>query len=218
MIQAERTTDSYARGRGLSRSLYAVVRALTLVLRTWFRSRVSGSDQISDDGGVIVDPNHKNFLDPFFIGIATRRPVRFMAKVELFKGPLAWLLTGPGVFPVRRGQTDAKSIDTATAILRAGGLVVMFPEGTRVEQPDALGAPVTAPAAWRSRPARRSFRRQSRGRRICAAARSDGSKSHFSPGGADTGVGRRDSARSSSTGVPRPRCGRSTPGWPPDRD
>ena len=36
---------------------------------------------------MIVAPNHKNFLDAFFVGISTRRHVRFTAKVELFKGP-----------------------------------------------------------------------------------------------------------------------------------
>jgi 1-acyl-sn-glycerol-3-phosphate acyltransferase len=64
-----------------------------------------------------------------------------MAKVELFKGPLAWLLPRLGAFPVRRGEADAEALTTARAILGSGGLVVVFPEGTRVEQPDALGSP-----------------------------------------------------------------------------
>ena len=103
--------------------------------------RVSGTEHIPEAGGVIVAPNHKNFLDPFFVGILTRRHVRFMAKAELFQGPLAWLFTRLGAFPIRRGQSDAEALDTAAAILKAGGLVVVFPEGTRVEQPGALGAP-----------------------------------------------------------------------------
>jgi len=142
VIDAERKAQTYARGRGFSRPLYAVIRALALtVLRGWFRVRVSGLEHIPADGGVIVAPNHKNFLDPFFIGVVTRRHVRFMAKIELFKGPLGWLFLRLGAFPVRRGQSDAEALDTAAAILRSGGLVVVFPEGTRVEEPDALGAP-----------------------------------------------------------------------------
>ena len=141
-IEAERKAHAYARERGFSRPLYAVIRALArAVLRTWFRMRVSGAEHIPADGGVIVAPNHKNFLDPFFIGIVTRRHVRFMAKVELFKGPLAWLFLRLGAFPIRRGEADAEALDTAAAILSGGGLVVVFPEGTRVEQADALGAP-----------------------------------------------------------------------------
>jgi 1-acyl-sn-glycerol-3-phosphate acyltransferase len=103
--------------------------------------RVAGTEHIPADGGVIVAPNHKNSLDAFFIAIVARRHVRFMAKAELFKGPLRWLFLRLGAFPVRRGQSDTEALDTAAAILKAGGLVVMFPEGTRVEQPDALGTP-----------------------------------------------------------------------------
>lgn len=113
----------------------------TVVLRSWFRVKVSGREHVPDEGPVVVAPNHKNFLDAFFIGISIRRHVRFMAKVELFKGPLGWLLQRLGAFPVRRGGADAHAIDTARAILSAGGLVVVFPEGTRVESPDALGSP-----------------------------------------------------------------------------
>ena len=142
VIEAERKSHAYAREHGFSRPLYAVIRALTRsVLRTWFRVRVSGAEHIPAHGGVIVAPNHKNFLDPFFIGIVARRHVRFMAKIELFKGPLAWLFLRLGAFPIRRGESDTEALDTAAAILRAGGLVVVFPEGTRVEQADALGAP-----------------------------------------------------------------------------
>ena len=88
---------------------------------------------------MIVAPYRKNFLDPLFVGIVTRRHVRFMAKVELFDGPLGWLFPGLGAFPVRRGGADAQAMETARSILSAGGLVVVFPEGTRIEAPDALG-------------------------------------------------------------------------------
>jgi 1-acyl-sn-glycerol-3-phosphate acyltransferase len=133
---------AYARGRGISKPLYSFVRLLTVaILRLWFRVRVSGAEHIPAEGPVIIAPNHKNFLDAFFIGIATRRRVRYMAKVELFKGPLAWLFPRLGAFPVRRGEADTEALATARAVLGAGGLVVVFPEGTRVEQPDALGSP-----------------------------------------------------------------------------
>lgn len=118
----------------------------TVVLRLWFRVRVSGAEHVPADGPAIIAPNHKNFLDAFFVGIACPRPVRYMAKVELFKGPLGRLFLRLGAFPVRRGAADAEAIETARAILHAGGLVVLFPEGTRVEAPDALGSPHHGPA------------------------------------------------------------------------
>jgi len=110
-------------------------------LRTWFRVRISGAEHIPAEGAAIIAPNHKSFFDAFFVGIATRRHVRYMAKVELFKGPSRWLFPRLGAFPVRRGEADAEAIETARTILRGGGLVVLFPEGTRVEEADALGSP-----------------------------------------------------------------------------
>ena len=126
----------------VSRGLYAFVRAFAaFVLRSWFRVHISGLEHLPADGAAIVAANHKSFLDAFFIGIATRRHVRIMAKAELFKGPLGWLLTRLGVFAVRRGEADAGALTAARSILRDGGLVVVFPEGTRVDEPDALGSP-----------------------------------------------------------------------------
>jgi 1-acyl-sn-glycerol-3-phosphate acyltransferase len=138
----EQRAHTFARERGVSPRLYACVRALAIaLLRLWFRVKVSGREHVPSEGPAIVAANHKNFLDAFFIGIATHRHVRYMAKAELLKGPLGWLFLRLGAFPVRRGGADAQAIETARAILRAGGLVVVFPEGTRVEAPDALGSP-----------------------------------------------------------------------------
>lgn len=131
-----------ARTRGVLVPLYASVRVLLAgVLRVWFRLRVCGRENVPADGAAIIAPNHKSFMDAFFVGVATRRRVRYMAKTEIFRGPLAWLLVRLGAFPVRRGASDAEAMRTARAILEQGGVVVVFPEGTRVEAPDALGAP-----------------------------------------------------------------------------
>jgi 1-acyl-sn-glycerol-3-phosphate acyltransferase len=64
-----------------------------------------------------------------------------MAKTELFSGPLGWLFVRLGAFPVRRGESDVEALHTARLILEQGGLLVIFPEGTRVEERDALGSP-----------------------------------------------------------------------------
>lgn len=139
---AAQGAHAYAREECVSRPLYAVVRLLAMVLlRLWFRVRITGADHVPAEGAAIIAPNHKNFLDPFFVGLAVNRRVRYMAKVELFKGPLAWLFLRLGAFPVQRGEADAEALDTSRAILAAGGLVVVFPEGTRVEEPNALGSP-----------------------------------------------------------------------------
>src|SRR5207244_10302335 len=92
-------------------------------------------------GPVIVAPNHKSFWDSFFVAAATRRHVRFMGKSELFKGLHGRMLVRLGAFPVRRGESDAEALETAREILRQGGLLALFPEGTRVRDPESLGSP-----------------------------------------------------------------------------
>jgi 1-acyl-sn-glycerol-3-phosphate acyltransferase len=142
LTRNESRAHAYAREHGVSCVLYPSVRACAMVmLRLWFRVRVSGVDHIPARGPAIIAPNHKNLLDPLFVAIVTRRHVRYMAKVELFGGPLAWLLPRLGAFPVRRGGADAEALSTARSILSSGGVVVVFAEGTRVQQPDVLGAP-----------------------------------------------------------------------------
>jgi 1-acyl-sn-glycerol-3-phosphate acyltransferase len=176
LAPAERKAHAYARERGVSRPLYAFVRFLAVaVLRLWFRVRITGAEHIPAEGAAIVAPNHKNFLDAFFVGIATRRHVRYMAKVELFRGPLAWLFPRLGAFPVRSGVGDAEALETARTILAAGGLVVVFPEGTRVEAMDALGSPRHGAGRLALEPAPRSCRLRSLAPRICGAAPCQGS-------------------------------------------
>jgi 1-acyl-sn-glycerol-3-phosphate acyltransferase len=131
-----------ARETGPSPRLYAGVRgAVRPLLRFWFGLSIAGGEYVPAGGPAILAPNHKSFMDAFFLAMATRRPVRYMAKAELFRGPLGFLFPRLGAFPVRRGKGDADALATARTILEQGGLVVLFPEGTRVEDPDALGLP-----------------------------------------------------------------------------
>jgi 1-acyl-sn-glycerol-3-phosphate acyltransferase len=131
-----------AREKGVSRPLYALVRGLVEpFLRIWFRMHVSGREHIPASGAAIVAPNHKSFWDSFFIGVCTRRHLRFMAKTELIEARYGRLLVRLGAFPVRRGESDADALETARLILEQGGLLALFPEGTRIRDPDELGHP-----------------------------------------------------------------------------
>lgn len=132
----------FARETGVSRPVRAVVKGLlTPVLRLWFRLRIEGREHLPADGPVVVAPNHKSFSDAFFVALATPRHAQFMAKSELLAGRFGWLLNRLGAFPVRRGESDAEALETARAVLRRGGMLALFPEGTRVRDPEALGAP-----------------------------------------------------------------------------
>lgn len=134
---------AYARRYGINRTAYGTVRVLiTPPLRLWFRMRVHGAAHVPPTGAALLAPNHKSFLDPFLIAIALPRPVRYMAKTEIFHGALlSTVLPRLGAFPVRRGAADAEALETARAILEQGELVVVFPEGTRVDDAHELGAP-----------------------------------------------------------------------------
>ena len=110
-------------------------------MRVYFRLRVEGASWIPAEGAAIVAPNHKSIWDSFFLAVATRRHLRFMGKSELFEGRFGRTLVRLGAFPVRRGQSDAEALETARTILRQGGLLSLFPEGTRFRDPDRLGEP-----------------------------------------------------------------------------
>src|SRR3982075_1246162 len=70
-------------------------------------------------------------MDHFLMGCYIRRKVRFMAKSQLFKGPMQFIYTHGGVFPVRRGARDEETFITAETILARGGAVAMYCEGGR---------------------------------------------------------------------------------------
>src|SRR5579884_2055523 len=130
------------RENGVNLFMYLIVRALFQpFFHVYFRMRRIGREYIPSDGPVIVAANHRSFLDPFVIGTMARRPMFYMAKKELFKHRWqGWILNALGAFPVDRGGSDAENIQTARAILDRGGIVLIFPEGTRI-RPGALGIP-----------------------------------------------------------------------------
>jgi 1-acyl-sn-glycerol-3-phosphate acyltransferase len=112
--------------------MYSLVRTcVTLYGLGFFRETCISSDKVPQSGPVILAPNHFSFMDHFFLGSFTRRKVRFMAKSQLFNGPLTFIYTHGGVFPVRRGHRDEEAFLTAENILDRGGCVAMYCEGGR---------------------------------------------------------------------------------------
>ena len=97
-----------------------------------YRLRARGLEHLPDDGFVLA-ANHTSNFDPWALGLPLwpRRQLRFMAKSELFRTPLAPILRAGGAFKVRRGEGDVEAMRTAAELVREGEIVVMFPEGTR---------------------------------------------------------------------------------------
>jgi 1-acyl-sn-glycerol-3-phosphate acyltransferase len=94
-------------------------------------TRVHGADAVPATGGVLFASNHLGFLDgPLLVGVAPRW-VRCLVKNEMFHGPIGAVLRAAGQIPVQRASVDRTALDAAVEVLRGGGAVGVFPEGTR---------------------------------------------------------------------------------------
>jgi 1-acyl-sn-glycerol-3-phosphate acyltransferase len=113
--------------------------ALGPLLRVTWRPWAEGLDNIPNDGPAILASNHLSFCDSFFMPLLVPRRVTFLAKSEYFttpglKGRLSrGFFRGVGQVPVDREDSDAAKAALATGvrILREGGLLGIYPEGTR---------------------------------------------------------------------------------------
>ena len=85
--------------------------------------------------------NHISAFDPPLLAAIFSRPVRFMAKKELFENPvLRFILFLADAFPVDRGKTDISAVKKALSVLKNSEVLGIFPEGTR--RPEGkLGTP-----------------------------------------------------------------------------
>ncbi len=113
-----------------------------------FRVRARGVSRIPLEGPVVVVANHSSMADgPILFGVLPRRVV-FLIKQEMFQGVVGTLLRKIGQLAVRRGAPDRAPLLAAQKVLRAGGVVGVFPEGTR-----GTGdvAEAQAGAAWLAR-------------------------------------------------------------------
>lgn len=117
---------------GASAGLHRVARWISRwPLRLPFRVTVRGREHIPRSGPVVLVANHSSLLDgPLLLGMVPR-PVVFLIKQEMFSGALGWFLTRIGQIGVRRGEPDRTPLLNAVRVLKGGGVVGVFPEGTR---------------------------------------------------------------------------------------
>ena len=102
------------------------------LLRVLFGLRATGRENIPPEGAFILVGNHLHNLDPVFAIVASTRPISFMAKQELFEVPvISRIVRWAGSFPVNRGKMDRGAIRHGQAVLQAGGVLGIYPEGTR---------------------------------------------------------------------------------------
>ncbi|RNL77700.1 lysophospholipid acyltransferase family protein [Nocardioides marmorisolisilvae] len=131
-----------AREKGSNPVLYFILRVILVpVMKVFFGLQAKGVENIPKTGPVVIAPNHKSFWDAFFLAAVVKRRMHFMGKAELFQGWRGRLFVSLGAFPVLRGESDDLAIGTARAVLERGDVLALFPEGTRVSDPDKLGDP-----------------------------------------------------------------------------
>lgn len=107
--------------------------ALRAPLRRAYAIEVDGLDEVSS-GPCILAANHRSFMDSVFLALVVDRPVSFLAKAEYFdRRRTAWIFRSTGQIPVRRGDPAGarRALDAALDVLAEGGVVGIYPEGTR---------------------------------------------------------------------------------------
>lgn len=114
----------------MSSVLYAILWVLArTVARLFFGFRVVGS--VPKQGGLLVAANHASYFDIPLLGCGMFRRAWYLGRSDLFvpgvKGILQWL----GWIPLKLGRLDRKAFDRAIALIKAGKVVVIFPEGGR---------------------------------------------------------------------------------------
>jgi 1-acyl-sn-glycerol-3-phosphate acyltransferase len=118
-------TGPTPRGAAVGRGI-----GIGLMYGLW-RPRVLGAWRVPPRGPVILAVNHSHNIDgPMVIGTAPR-PVHFLIKKEAFVGPLDPFLRSMGQVRVDRTIADRSAITDALGVLADGGVLGIFPEGTR---------------------------------------------------------------------------------------
>ncbi|WP_328783767.1 1-acyl-sn-glycerol-3-phosphate acyltransferase [Streptomyces canus] len=98
-----------------------------------WKPRVLGAWRMPATGPAILAVNHSHNIDgPMVMGVSPR-PTHFLIKKEAFIGPLDPFLTAIGQLKVDRSVADRGAITHALDVLKAGGVLGIFPEGTRGE-------------------------------------------------------------------------------------
>ena len=112
--------------------LYKVLKIIcTPLLKILYRPKVKGTENIPEEGGIIFVGNHKHAFDPAVVMANTKRTVHYMAKESLFKGIHGLIFKGIGLIKVYRSKSNPMAVIEAVEILKNGGAVGIFPEGTR---------------------------------------------------------------------------------------
>ena len=112
--------------------LYKICKIIySVLLKILFRPTVYGIENIPKEGSLIFAGNHRHALDPIVVMSNTNRVVHYMAKEELFKGLHGIIFEKIGLIKIHRNKSNPLAVIEAENILKEGGTIGVFPEGTR---------------------------------------------------------------------------------------
>jgi 1-acyl-sn-glycerol-3-phosphate acyltransferase len=110
-------------------ALRAILRALS---RLFFRITFRGLENIPHTGGVILASNHQTYLDPIWMSLPFKRPIRYLAMSESFSWPIIGkIILMLGAWPIQVEKADKTMLRRTLQWLNGGGALVIFPEGGR---------------------------------------------------------------------------------------
>lgn len=102
------------------------------IAKTFFNYRVIGAENMIEEGPCIIAANHCSYFDPPLVGVACKRAIHYLARKSLLEVPvLGPILPELNVIPVDQKNADRSALMGAIRVVRNGGAVLIFPEGTR---------------------------------------------------------------------------------------
>ncbi len=105
-----------------------------MMMKSIYRIKVVGLENIPEEGGVIVASNHVSFIDPLLLGGIITRPLRYAMYYKIYEFPgLRWLFKAAKAFPIASKKEDPEILSAAYRrmheILDEGEVLGIFPEG-----------------------------------------------------------------------------------------
>lgn len=114
---------------------------MRVLFRLYYNPTIINKEVIPKDGPILIAGNHKHIYDQCLTIMATKRTIHYMAKKEYFDSKLAWFFKFVGCISVNRSIHDKEATKQALDILKSGGAIGLFPEGTRNKTKDKLLLP-----------------------------------------------------------------------------
>ena len=113
-------------------SKYGIIRRIIkIATKIYVRPKYEGVENIPDSGAFIFAGNHIHLCDPATIMSVTKRQVHFLAKASLFEFPKSLIFNNMGLIKVERNGRDVSPYRNAVNCLKNGGIIGIYPEGTR---------------------------------------------------------------------------------------